>query len=102
MTDRINPAEHLILSDCSNSIRNVMRAAHERAKRRQADHNAWRAEKTYPAGHPLERIAVPYSQFFQETLQWAWDRARTTRRLINERGWNWYQPNVRVELSQAA
>ncbi|ACF01548.1 hypothetical protein Rpal_3042 [Rhodopseudomonas palustris TIE-1] len=91
-----NPADFLILSDGSVSLRNVMRAAHQKARRRAAEYAEWSARQD-----PRDQLAVPYSQFFAEAIRWAWDRVRITRNLIRERGWHWYQPES-VALPLAA
>lgn len=97
LATEINPADFLILSDGSVSLRNVMRAAHQKARRRFAEHSEWLARQD-----PRDVIPTTYAEHLKDALAWAWDRARITQNLIRERGWHWYQPNSIRDLRIAA
>jgi len=70
-----NPANNLVAADGTIDVSALMRAAHIRAKREMADYRASR--------HCTEESAKywTYARHFKETIQWAWDRAKTMQRL---------------------
>lgn len=69
------PANHLILSTGRISARNVMLAAHEKAKREML---AFRNSRLYTAD---DAAYWTYARHSQEAIKWAWDRAHQAQRL---------------------
>lgn len=71
----INPANHLILSTGEISFRNVMLAAHEKARREMAE---FRKSRLYTAD---DAAYWTYARHFKEALAWAMGRANQAKRM---------------------
>lgn len=71
-----NPANNMILSDGSISIKNLMFAAHQKARR---DMESFKASRLYTEA---EAAYWTYGRYFREAIKWAWDRARTLKALV--------------------
>ncbi len=74
------PAQHMVLSTGEISIKNLMLAAHEKAKREMAE---FRVSRFYTAD---DAAYWTYSRHFKEAIQWAWDYAKQAVRLAKSRG----------------
>lgn len=71
-----NPANNMLLSDGSFSVRNIMLAAHQKARREMTE---YQKSRLYTAD---DAVFWTYARHFKEAIQWAWDRVRSLKSLV--------------------